>query len=43
MKDRKAKQILSGGGNQCGECQKEREKEGEYGGCTLYSCMKIEQ
>jgi hypothetical protein len=23
--------------------QKEKVKEGKYGGCSLYSCMKIEQ
>jgi hypothetical protein len=44
MKDRKVKLALSGseylrewGGN------KERVKEGESGGCVLYSCVKIEQ
>jgi hypothetical protein len=42
-KDRKIKLFLSGdvyqweeGGN------KERVNEGEYGGCILYSCVKIE-
>jgi hypothetical protein len=44
MQDRKVKTIpvqgwvpVGGGG------QKEKVKEGKYGGCTLYSCMKIEQ
>jgi diphthamide synthase subunit DPH2 len=44
LKVRKIKQVLSGDGYQCvcGRGHKERVKEGEYGGCILYSCMKIE-
>jgi hypothetical protein len=42
MKDRKIKQVLlgyqwEGGGN------KERVTEGEYGGNTMYSCIKLEK
>jgi hypothetical protein len=44
MKDRRVKQVLSGGEYQWEEGgQKERVKQGKYGGCSLYSCMKIEQ
>jgi hypothetical protein len=44
MKDRKVKQVLSGGGYQWGRGGgMKRVKEGEYGGCVLYSYMKIEQ
>jgi hypothetical protein len=44
MKDKKVKQLLSGG---CvpveGGGHKERVREGKYGGYILYSHMKIEQ
>jgi hypothetical protein len=43
MQDRKVKQVLSGGGYQWRGGNKERVKEGEYGGSILYSCMKMEQ
>jgi hypothetical protein len=44
MKDRKAKQVLSGGGYQWKEGgHKEIVKEGEYSECILHSCTKIEQ
>jgi hypothetical protein len=46
MKDRIAKQVLSGGrgvGTSGKRDSKQRVKEGEYGGCTLYTCMKTEQ
>jgi hypothetical protein len=44
VKDRKAKQILSGDRYhwEVGE-PKKRVKEGKYGGCISYSCMKIEE
>jgi hypothetical protein len=42
MKDRKAKQILSGTGYQWEGDGKQRVKEGKYGQRTLYMCMKIE-
>jgi hypothetical protein len=42
MKDRKAKEVLSGDGYQWeGERCKERVKGEEYG--ILHSCMKVEQ
>jgi hypothetical protein len=41
MKDKK---VLSGGGYpRKGGGHKERVKEGKYGGCILYACMKIKQ
>jgi hypothetical protein len=40
MKDGKVKQALSGGYKWEGDRQR---KKGEYGGCILYWCMKIEQ
>jgi hypothetical protein len=44
MKNGKVKQVLSRGGNQWEKRgHKERRKQGKYGGCILYSCMKIEQ
>jgi hypothetical protein len=43
MKGRKVKQVFSGGGYQWEEGRhKERVKDGQYGGCILYSCMEIE-
>jgi hypothetical protein len=45
MEDIKIKQVLSRNGYQ-GKGrggQKERVREGEYGGCILYSYMKTEQ
>jgi hypothetical protein len=39
MKDRKVKWVLSGGGESVGEG---RVKEGEYGQCILYTCVKTE-
>jgi hypothetical protein len=43
MKDRKVKQVLSGGWYQQDRGKhKGRVKEGEYGGCIMYSCMKME-
>jgi hypothetical protein len=44
MKDRNVKQVLMGNGYQLeGSRGMERVKEGEYGGCTSYTCMKIGQ
>jgi hypothetical protein len=44
MKDRKVKQVLSRDGFQWeGREHKKRVEQAEYGGCILYSCMKIEQ
>jgi hypothetical protein len=44
MKCRREKQIFSGGWVQWEVGgHKERENEGEYGGCTLYPYMKIEE
>jgi hypothetical protein len=44
MKDRRVKQVFSGGGYQWeGGRHKKRVNEGEYGGCILYSYMKIEE
>jgi hypothetical protein len=44
MKDGKVKQVLTGNEYQWErEEHKERMKEGEHGGCILYSCMKIEE
>jgi hypothetical protein len=44
MKDRQVNQVLSGGKYLWeGEGRKESVKEGKYGRCILYSCMKIEQ
>jgi hypothetical protein len=44
MKDRKVKQILSGGGYQCErDGPKERVREGKYGRFILYSCIKMEK
>jgi quercetin dioxygenase-like cupin family protein len=44
MKDRKIQQVLSGKGYQWEwGGQKKRVKEGKYGRCILYSCLKIEQ
>jgi hypothetical protein len=44
MKDRKVKQVLSGGWYQWeGVEHKERVKEGDNSRSTMYSCMKIEQ
>jgi hypothetical protein len=45
MKDREVKQVLSEDGYQWkweGHKEKERVKESEYGGSTMYSCMKNE-
>jgi hypothetical protein len=43
-RNRKVKQALFWGGYQWERTgKKERVKESEYGGCTLYLCMKIEQ
>jgi hypothetical protein len=44
IKGRKVKQVFSGGGYQWEVGRhKEREKKGEYGGCILYSHMKIKE
>jgi hypothetical protein len=44
LKDRRVKQVLSRGGYQWEvRGQKERRNKGEYGGCILYSYMKIEE
>jgi hypothetical protein len=44
MEDRKIKRVLLGDGYLWkGVGHKKGVKEGEYGGCILYSCMKIEQ
>jgi hypothetical protein len=44
MKDRKVKQVLSRSCYQWeGGWHKEKVKEGEYSGSTMYSCMKMEQ
>jgi hypothetical protein len=37
FKERNVKQVLFGGRGM------ERSKEGEYGQCTMHTCMKIEQ
>jgi hypothetical protein len=43
MENRKVKQVLSGGWYQWeGGGYKERVQEGEYGGNSMYSCMKVE-
>jgi hypothetical protein len=43
MKDRKVKQVLSGDRYQWkGGGYKGRMNKSDYGGCILYSCMKIE-
>jgi hypothetical protein len=44
MKDRKVKQVLSGGWYQWEEGgYKERRKEDKCGGNVMYSCVKMEQ
>jgi hypothetical protein len=40
MKDGRIKQVLSRGGTRG---WRRVNGEGEYGSCTLYTCMKIEQ
>jgi hypothetical protein len=44
MKDRNVKQVQAGEGTN-GKVggSKRRMKAGKYGGCMLYSCMKVEQ
>jgi hypothetical protein len=44
MKDGRVKQVFSRDGYQCGRGgHKESVNESEYGGCILYSYMKIEE
>jgi chitinase len=44
MKDKKVKQVLSGGWYQWEEGgHKGRKRKAEYGGNTMYSCMKMEK
>jgi hypothetical protein len=44
MKDGKVRQVFSRSGYQWdGGRHKVKMNEGEYGGCVLYSCMKIEE
>jgi hypothetical protein len=43
MRDRRYKEVISGGLVLVGRgAHKERVNEGKYGGCILYSFMKIE-
>jgi hypothetical protein len=39
----KVKQVLSRGGHHWGWGHRKSVKEGEYGGCNLYSYVKIEE